>query len=139
MQTRDYQIIGKTETRKLTQFLCKEGQLLLPIVDLISQAEMAVDEVIDVVGRAAIEAVLTLSAQELAGPKHPGKKGGDLYWYGKQRTVVPLSDRKLRLDKPRLRRKGTGSDKEVQIPAYQAQLQAFGEDAGIADEWNLHT
>jgi putative transposase len=122
MQTKDYQIIGKTETRKLTQFLCKEGQLLLPMLELISQAEMAVDEVIDVVGRAAIEAVLTLSAQELAGPKHPGKKGGDLYWYGKQRTVVPLCDRKLRLDKPRLRRKGTGPDKEVQVPAYEAML-----------------
>jgi len=38
------------------------------MVDLISQVEMAVDELIDVVGRAAIEAVLTLSAQELAGP-----------------------------------------------------------------------
>ena len=29
---------------------------------------------IDVAGRATIEAVLTRSAQELAGPKHPGKK-----------------------------------------------------------------
>ena len=47
MQTKEYQIIGKSETRKLTQFLCKEGQLLLPMLELISQAEMAVDEVID--------------------------------------------------------------------------------------------
>ena len=120
MQTKHYQIISKTETRKLSQFLCKDGQFLLPIVDLISQAEMAVDELIDVVGRAAIEAVLTLSAQQVAGPKHPGRSGGDLYWYGRQSTVVPLSDRKLRLDKPRLRRKGRGHDKEVQIPAYEA-------------------
>lgn len=60
MQTKDYQIISKTETRKLSQFLCREGQFLLPMVDLISQAEMAVDELVDVVGRAAIEAVLTL-------------------------------------------------------------------------------
>jgi len=56
MHTRDYHIIGKTESRKLSQFLCKDGQFLLPMVDLISQADMAVDEVIDVVGRAAIEA-----------------------------------------------------------------------------------
>ena len=56
MHTRDYQIISKTESRKLSQFLCKDGQFLLPMVDLISQADMAVDEVIDVVGRAAIEA-----------------------------------------------------------------------------------
>ena len=36
--------------------------LLLPVLELITQAEMAVDEIIDVAGRATIEAILTLSA-----------------------------------------------------------------------------
>jgi hypothetical protein len=62
MQKTDYQIINKNNSRKLTEFLCREGQLLLPMVELITQAEMAVDKVIEVTGRAAIEAVLTLSA-----------------------------------------------------------------------------
>jgi hypothetical protein len=46
---------------------------------------MAIDELIEVTGRAAIEAVLTLSAQEIAGPKHPGKKkrGHYLVWPAK--------------------------------------------------------
>ena len=55
MQTKHYRIISKTERRKLSSFLCKDGQFLLPIVDLMSQAEMAVDELIDVVGRVAVE------------------------------------------------------------------------------------
>jgi hypothetical protein len=67
------------------------------MVELITKAEMAVDELIDVVGRATIEAVMTLSAQEVAGPKHPGKNAGDITWYGRQRTTIPLSDRKLRV------------------------------------------
>lgn len=78
MQKTEYQIISQNDSKKLTQFLCKEGQLLLPMVELITQAEMAIDELIEVTGRAAIEAVLTLSAQEVAGPKHPGKKPGTL-------------------------------------------------------------
>ena len=123
MQTRDYQIIDKTDSKKLTEFLCQEGQLLLPLVELITHTEIALDEVIDVTGRAAIEAVLTLSAQEVAGAKHPGKKAGEIRWHGRQRTTVPLSDRKLRVDKPRLRRKGSGLEKEVEIPAYEAILE----------------
>jgi len=123
MHTREYQIIDKTDSKKLTEFLCKEGQLLLPLVELITHTEMALDELIDLTGRTAIEAVLTLSAQEVAGTKHPGKKAGDIRWYGRQSTTVPLSNRKLRLDKPRLRRPGRGVGKEVEIPAYEAIVE----------------
>lgn len=117
-----YQIADKTDSRKLGEFLCKEGQFLLPMVELIMGAEMAVDELIDVAGRATLEAVLTLSAQEVVGPKHPGKAGGEITWYGRQQTTIPLSERKLRVEKPRLRRKGKGTDKEVAIPAHEAML-----------------
>jgi transposase-like protein len=123
MRNTDYQIIGKADTKKLSDFLSQEGQLLLPMVDLITQAQMAVDELIDVTGRATIEAVMTLSAQELAGPKHPGKNVGDIRWYGRQSATIPLSDRKLRVARPRLRRKGKGDDLEIDIPAYQAILE----------------
>jgi transposase-like protein len=123
MHQKDYRIVDKTNSKKLTEFFCREGQLLLPLVELITHTEMALDELIDVAGRAAIEAVLTLSAQELAGPKHPGKNTGDIRWHGCQSTTVPLSNRKLRVDKPRLRRKGVRTGQELEIPAYEAILE----------------
>ncbi len=122
MDKTTYQIANKTDSRKLTEFLCQEGQFLLPMVELITGAEMAIDELIEVTGRAAIEAVLTLSAQEVAGPKHPGKAASAITWYGRQPTTIPLAERKLRVEKPRLRCKGPGPDKEVAIPAYEAIL-----------------
>ncbi|MEN6334107.1 MAG: IS256 family transposase, partial [Phycisphaerales bacterium] len=122
MDKTTYQIADRNDSHKLTEFLCQEGQFLLPMVELITGAEMAVDELIEVTGRAAIEAVLTLSAREVAGPKHPGKAAGEITWYGRQQTTIPLAERKLRVEKPRLRRKGSGSDKEVAIPAYEAML-----------------
>jgi len=122
MNKTTYQIAAKADSRKLTEFLCQEGQFLLPMVELITGAERAVDELIEVTGRAAIEAVLTLSAQDVAGPKHPGKAAGEITWYGRQKTTIPLSERKLRVEKPRLRRKGSGADKEVVIPAYEAMV-----------------
>ena len=78
----DYQIADRKDSRAMTEFLQKEGQFLLPIVGLIETAQLAIDEVIDVTGRATIEAVLRLSAQQIAGEKHPGKAQGDIRWHG---------------------------------------------------------
>ena len=113
----EYQIADRKDSRALTAFLQKEGQFLLPIVSLIETAQTAIDEVIDVAGRATIEAVLQLSAQEVAGEKHPGKAQGAIRWHGQQSGVVPLSNRKLRVRRPRLRHKEQG---EVEVPAYRA-------------------
>jgi transposase-like protein len=113
----DYQIADRRDSRAVAEFLQKEGQLLLPMVELIETAQVAVDEVIDVTGRATIEAVLRLSAQEIAGPKHQGKAQGAIRWHGHQAGVVPLSNRKLRVRRPRLRHQEKG---EVEVPAYQA-------------------
>ena len=57
-----YQVAGKTDTRKIAEFLSQDGQLLLPFLELICNAEQAVDEVIKVTGKAAVEAILLLSA-----------------------------------------------------------------------------
>ena len=120
MQKKLYQIADKVDSRKIAEFLAKDGQLLLPFLELICNTEQAVDELIDVVGKGAIEAVLLLSAEQLAGPKQPGKAHGNITWYGRQHGVVSLSERKLRVEKPRLRKKGKGCGKEVMIPAYEA-------------------
>ena len=73
-------------------------------------------------GKAAVEAVLLLSVRQVAGPKRPGKATGDIGWHGRQAGVVSLSQRKLRIEKPRLRKKGKGAGKEVAIPAYDAMV-----------------
>jgi len=92
------------------------------MLDLICNTEQAVDELIDMAGKAAVEAMLLLSARQVAGPKQPGKATGDIGWHGRQAGVVSLSERKLRIEKPRLRKKGKGSGKEVAIPAYDAMV-----------------
>ena len=81
---------------------------------------MAIDELADVLGRASIEAVLQLSAQGVAGKKQRGRAKESIRWHGRQAGSVRLSDRKLRVRKPRLRKKGPGKGQEVEIPAYEA-------------------
>jgi transposase-like protein len=115
---------GKVGERKLAQFLVRNGQALLPMLELIEQSRMAIDELIDVMGRASIEAVLQLSAVQVAGPPQQGKaRQPDVVWHGSQPGRVCLKERQLRVNKPRLRRKGRGAGKEVPIPVYQALQQ----------------
>jgi len=128
-----YQIVGtgdRLSSEQLATMLSREGQWLLPLVGLIEQAECAVDEVIDVMGRATIEAVLQLSAEQVAGPRHQGKAdpGRDVQWHGSQGGRVTLAERQQKVRKPRLRRKAKGDDPggEVPIPAYEA-MRAGGE------------
>lgn len=63
------------DSQQLAAFLAKGSQLLLPMVELVEQAQCAVDEFIDVMGRATIEAILQMSAEQLAGPNQQGKAG----------------------------------------------------------------
>jgi transposase-like protein len=111
---------GQTNSKRLAEFFSRHGQGLLPMVDLIEQSRLAVDELIDMAGRATIEAVLQLSAAQVAGPRTPGQRRTGLLWHGRQAGRVCLKERKLGITKPRLREKGGG---EVAIPAYEAMQE----------------
>ncbi len=119
---RRYEVAGAKDSRAIAGFLKREGQFLLPMLDLVEQAELAMDEVVEVMGRATIEAVLEMSAEGVAGPKQSGKAREEdaVVWYGRQRGQVYLSDRKLQIERPRLRRRSGSERGEVEVPAYAA-------------------
>lgn len=121
-----YQIVDKKDRRKLADFLAGEGEVLLPLLTLIETAEVGLNELTEVVGRAGIEALLQVSAGQIAGPKQPGRKReGDVRWHGHQDGLVQLDERKLRVERPRLRKKGADRETEVAVPAYET-LQTNG-------------
>jgi len=99
---------------------------LTPLLNIVAEARVTLDAFVDVVGRSCLEAVLQLSAAEIAGPPHQGKAGGDIHWHGTQTGVVTLPTQQVRLTRPRLRRKRGGKGAEVAIPAYMAMQQGAG-------------
>jgi putative transposase len=123
-----YHIVSREAEKaaaSLEEFTKANGQILLPLVELITQARLAVDEVIDNIGRQTIETILNLSAEEIAGPRTPGKSSGEIRWHGWQKGRVSLADRQIRIKRPRLRHKQDG---EVSVPAYDS-LQDNGATA----------
>jgi len=117
---KDYQITGKNGSRELAKFLAANGQVMLPMVELIEECRIAVDDLVEVLGRSTLEAVLAISASGVAGEAHRGKRGGEIVRHGQQDGIVSLCNRKMRVSRPRLRKKVGGIGSEVAIPAYDA-------------------
>ena len=101
----------------MRHWLAGNGQALLPMLQLLGNAQASIDELMNEAARGLIEHLLVLSAQELAGAKRRGRTDGDVLWRGTQRGQVTLAERKLQLTHPRLRSKATA--KEVPVPAYE--------------------
>jgi transposase-like protein len=116
----------------LVEMMGQHSEELLPLLELVQELRVTLDDVFEVVGRVCVERVLELSAEQVAGERHQGKAGGKIGWHGTQEGVVTLSTEKIRVRKPRLRQKRGGKGAEVRIPAYEAMQQDAGLRAKLA-------
>ena len=112
-----HHIVSREAETAAAEFAPAKGQILWPLVELITQARLAVNEVIDSIGRQTIETILNLSAEQITGPRTPGKSSGEIRWHGSEKGRVSLADRQIKVKCPRLRHKQAG---EVSVPAYES-------------------
>ena len=96
--------------------LMAHPQAALPMLEMIGKAQLSIDDLLGQVSRQFIEQLLLLSAQSVAGAKHPGRHDGDIRWHGQQGGSVAIGQAKVRVQRPRLR----DAQGEVVIPAYAA-------------------
>jgi hypothetical protein len=57
---------GKVNERKLAEFLSQNGQHLLPMVELVEQSRLAVDELVDTVGRVTVQTVTSTGCSSVS-------------------------------------------------------------------------
>lgn len=120
---RSYHVVScnkRGAARTVAAFCRANGQVLLPLVELVTQARLTVDTVLDEMSQQTLETILDLSAELVAGARTPGKASGEIRWHGRQRGRVSLADRQLAVRRPRLRLKSNGARAEVSVPAYDA-------------------
>jgi putative transposase len=121
-----YQIVtgaAKEAAAVVEQFCQANGQILLPIVNLIQSASQVVEQVIHDIQIQTLETILVLSAEQIAGARTPGKPRGEIRWHGSQPGKIKMADREVKVKRPRLRHKTEG---EVKIPAYEKLRQDRG-------------
>jgi putative transposase len=109
-------IVHRNDRSQIKRVLAGSGQALLPMLELLEGAQASIGELMHETAVALIEQLLVLSAQELAGAKQRGRDGGPVLWHGAQQGVIALAERKLRVQRPRLRDK---EGREVNVPAYE--------------------
>ena len=139
-----YRIAERREmpgVEELAGYLGQERQFVLPFLDWVQGTEGIAKSAIQQVGVKGLEFILRLSAGQVAGVRRPGERtdlhavpeGDDaaVRWHGTQPGVIGAGDRKVRLQRPRLRRKGSPTEptREVPVPAYDAMRR----DPGLAE------
>lgn len=113
-------VVAREQEAALRACFAEGGQHLLPLLELVRDAKASVDELMMGAACRFVEQLLIISAQEVAGVKHPGRKGGEVRWHGSQPGRIALAERKLAIERPRLRRRDGG---EVAVPAYARLAQ----------------
>ncbi len=88
-----YQVVSQSESADVRQYFAEHGHALLPVIEVIAAGKQAVDELIAELGKVALEAVLQFSADEVAGPPHPGAARGAIRRHGRHGGQVCGADR----------------------------------------------
>jgi len=124
-------VANKSRVAQLSEqpLFATNPEVALPLLSMIGQAQLSIDDLLGQLSRQFIEQLLVLSAQSVAGAKHPGRQTGDIRWHGAQGGVVALGHAKLQLKRPRLR----SAAGEVAVPAYAALARDGDLSRRIAD------
>ena len=110
-------VLNKERARLDAQpLLIANPQAALPMLQMIGHAQLSIDDLLGQLSRQFIEQLLVLSAQSVAGTRHPGRHAGDVRWHGRQGGAVAIGQAKVRVQRPRLR----NAQGEVAVPAYAA-------------------
>lgn len=105
--------------------ITKEEQLRQAMHDVLQTGSRALNELTFKLGRQLAEFILYAEREEVAGPDYEPREEG-LYKWASQPGSILMAGQKVKVDRPRLRRK----DQEVISPSYQA----MGEGKGFSDE-----
>ena len=109
-------IVTKAQAAQDVLPFVSQPEHALPLLGMLAQAQLSIEDLLGQISKGFIEKLLVLSAEQVAGAKHPGRHCGDVRWHGTQAGQVSLGKVKLKVQRPRLR-DGHG---EVNVPAYQA-------------------
>ena len=124
-------VASKFDVNRLSEqpLFATNPEAALPLLSMIGQAQLSIDDLLGQLSRQFIEQLLVLSAQSVAGAQHKGRHTGEVRWHGSQGGVVNLGQSKMHVKRPRLRT----TSGEVAVPAYAALANDGDLSRRIAD------
>ena len=130
MQSPKLQIVNKCWAALGSQPLLQANPAAaLPLLSMIGQAQLSIEDMLGRLSRQFVEQLLMMSAESIAGPKHPGRQTGEVRWHGHQGGLINLGTSKLKITRPRLR----DPVGEVALPGYAGLAGSSELSRRIAD------
>lgn len=81
---------AQIQSRAVQPLLSANPEAALPLLSMIGQAQISIEDLLGQISQQFIEQLLVLSAQSVAGAKHPGKRTEAVRWHGTQSGVVTI-------------------------------------------------
>ena len=115
LQGRKLQVLNKNSDALASQpLLTTHRESMQQVLAMINQTHWSIEDLLGQFTRDFFEKLLLMSAESVAGVKHPGRQRGEIRWHGKQGGVVSTGKSKLKITRPRLRSPAG----EVMLPGY---------------------
>jgi putative transposase len=125
-----FQVVDKKEAAATAQPLfAANPEAVLPLLQMIGKAQLTLEDLLGRMSREFVEQLLVMSAQSIAGEKHPGRSTGPIRWHGQQSGSVHIGNGKLKVTRPRLR----NNEGEIALPGYAALSKDSALSQRIAD------
>ena len=137
MNKRDATRVRKqAETRSTTTIAMTLAtqQLMLPLLLAIDAAKKGLLSFVQQMGMAVLSEVLAAEAAAIAGPKGRHAAGRTHHHWGTKRTPLCFGGRNISLERPRVRARGRGSQKEVELPTIEALREGDPLSARVAEQ-----
>lgn len=109
-------------------------QLMLPLLLAIDAAKKGLLSFVQHMGMAVLSEVLAAEAAAIAGPKGKHIAGRTHHHWGSKRTPVTFGGRNVSLERPRVRARGRGAEKEVELPTMEALREGDPLSARVAEQ-----
>lgn len=109
-------------------------QLMLPLLLAIDAAKKGLLSFVQQMGMAVLAEVLAAEAAAIAGPKGKHVSGRTHHHWGTKRTPLCFGGRNISLERPRVRARGRGLQKEVELPTIEALREGDPLSARVAEQ-----
>jgi putative transposase len=109
-------------------------QLMLPLLLAMDATKRGLLAFVQQMGMAVLSELLAAEAAMIAGPKGKHATGRTHHHWGTKQTPLCFGGRNVSIERPRVRARGKGKDREVELPTIEAMRDGDPLSARVAEQ-----
>jgi transposase-like protein len=124
----------RTRTPTTMSMSLATQQLMLPLLLALDATKKGLLAFVQQMGMTVLTELLAVEAAALAGPKGKHATERSHHHWGSKRTALTFGGRHVSIERPRVRARGRGAKKEVELPTIEALRESDPLSARVAEQ-----